>query len=346
MIRKESARLSGKNNTMQETFLVADVGGTNTTFAFVTGSKGRSNLVEIVPFKSKEIKDFSLTVSTVLARGKLKGYSTTKACFAGAGIVSEKNDFGTITKLPWNIDAQEIRRKTSLTSVLIINDFIAVAYGVGVMPAKSILVIKPGKISPQKPKAILGAGTGLGEAVLVWNKNRYYALASEGGYSCAALQTTEEYALGEFIKQLYRRERVVWEDLLSGKGISNVYQFFQARLPADLKIQKSNYDPALISKSADPASKATMNLFLRFYARCAQNRALDTLALGGVYLAGGIVAKNLALFQRKEFRAEFILHHRMKKVLEQIPVCAVMDYNISLYGAAHALQLYLKGDFP
>ncbi len=330
----------------QEIVLVADVGGTNTTFAFVGGEKEKCELLHLQHFPSKEIKNFATAVTEVLAIAKSKGYSVDKACFAGAGIVSEKHDFCTITKLPWNIDAREIRRKTSLTSVLIINDFSAVAYGVGVMPARSISVIKPGKILPEKTKAILGAGTGLGKAVLVWTKNRYSTLASEGGHSDAALQTPEEYELGEFIKQKYSRERIVWEDVLSGNGISNIYQFFQTKLPASKEIQKGGYGPALISTSNDPASKATMNLFLRFYARCAQNLALDTMALGGVYLAGGIVAKNLPLFKRKAFIAEFVLNHRMKPVLEQIPVFAVTDYNVSLYGAAQALRLYQKGDFP
>ena len=87
-----------------------------------------------------------------------------------------------------------------------------------------------------------------------------------------------------------------------------------------MQIQKSYYDPALISTfQQDPHCKATLDIFLRFYARCAQNLALDTMALGGVYLAGGIIAKNLLLFKRKAFIDEFILNHRMKKVLEQIP---------------------------
>lgn len=335
-------------DTKQEIFLVADIGGTNTTFAFMGYHKGKYLLLHTRHFPSQKIKNFATAVTEVLAIAQSKGYSVEKACFAGAGIVSEKNDFCAITKLPWNINAKEIARKTSLRSVLVINDFIAVAYGVGVLPPKSISIIKPGKIFSKKSKVILGAGTGLGKAVLAWNPSvkRYFPLASEGGHSDAALQTTEEYALGEFIKKLHRRERVVWEDILSGKGISNVYQFFQSRLPADKKIQKSNYDPALISTSSDAASKATMNLFLCFYARCAQNLALDTMALGGIYLAGGIVAKNLHLFKRKAFIAEFILNYGMKKVLKQIPVFAITDYNVSLYGTAQALQLYLKGDFP
>ncbi len=332
----------------REIFLVADIGGTNTTFAFMKKIKETYSLVHTLRLDSKKIKDFSKTVAQVLELGKSKGYSVNGACFAGAGIVSEKNDFCVITKLPWNINATQIRRKTPLSSVLIINDFMAVAYGLEVLPSKSIIQLKPGTIVKTKPKAILGAGTGLGKAFLIWNNNtnRYVPVASEGGHSDAALQTKEEYELGEFIKKKYSRERVVWEDILSGRGISEVYQFFEAELSANSQIRKSNYDPALISISTDSASKATMALFLKFYARCAQNLALDTMALGGVYIAGGIVGKNLPLFKRKTFIDEFNLNYRMNKVLEQIPIFAVTDYTVSLYGAARALDLWLQGDFP
>jgi len=331
-----------------DTFLVADIGGTNTTFAFVRKDKEKYSLVHAIHFDSQKIENFSSTVADVLALGKSKGYLVDSACFAGAGIVSEKNDFCVITKLPWNIDTKKICQNTSLSSALVINDFMAVAYGLEVLPAKSIVQLGPGKIIKTKPKAILGAGTGLGKAILVWNNksNQYFPVASEGGHSDAALQTKEDYEFGEFIKRKYSRDRVAWEDALSGNGISNIYQFFETRLPANKEIKKSNYNPALIVKSSDPASKATIAFFLRFYARCAQNLALDAMALGGVYIAGGIVGKNLPLFKRKAFIDEFIHSHRMKPVLKQIPIFAVTDYNVSLYGAAHALQLYLQGDFP
>ncbi|MDO8656209.1 MAG: glucokinase [Nanoarchaeota archaeon] len=331
-----------------ETVLVADIGGTNTTFAFVQNVKEKYSLVHTIHFDSKKIINFTMTTAEVLRLGKLKGYQPRNACFAPAGRVSETYDFSSPTKLTFTIDAAEIKKKTELSSVLVINDFTAVAYGVEVIPDKIIVQLKPGKIINTKPKAILGAGTGLGKALLIWNNksNQYFPVASEGGHSDAALQTTEEYEMGEFIKRKYARERVVWEDVLSGQGISNIYQFFETRLPSNPEIKKSNYNPALISKSSDAASKAAMDLFIRFYARCAQNLALDTMAFGGVYLAGGITAKNLALFKRKAFIDEFILNHRMKKVLEQIPVFAVTDYNVSLYGAAHALTLHLRGEFP
>ena len=334
--------------------LVADVGGTNTTFAFLKGSDQTFLLLHTLHFPSTEIKNFASTVADVLAIGKSKGWMVDSACFAGAGIVSEKYNLCTITKLPWNIDAPEIKKKTVLKTVLIINDFIAVAYGVEKIPPQNKIILNSGKSVSEKPKAILGAGTGLGKAVLIWNHTikKYFPITSEGGHSDAALQTKEEYALGEFIKTKYVRERVVWEDMISGNGISNIYQFLESTgkysiSKYTMQIQKSYYDPALISTfQQDPHCKATLDIFLRFYARCAQNLALDTMALGGVYLAGGIIAKNLLLFKRKAFIDEFILNHRMKKVLEQIPIFAITDYNVSLYGAAHALQLYLQGEFP
>lgn len=339
---------------MQETFLVADVGGTNTTFAFVGLGQKKYRLLHLLHFPSQEIKDFTSIVAEVLAFGESKNYYVDKACFAGAGVVSEKNDFCRITKLPWVIDATEIQKKTSLRSILVINDFIAVAYGIEKLPRSSVIPLKPGKVMPRKPKAIIGAGTALGKAVLIWDVHagRYFPLASEGGHGNIPIRTAEEWALAQFIQKKYRKERVSQGDLVSGRGISDIYQFLESsrRHPSTSrtrKIQENNYDPALIcSFRQDPNSLAAVDLFLRFYARCAQNLALDTLALGGIYLAGGIVMKNPGLFKRKPFIDEFVFSTSMKRVLEQIPVFALTDYNVSLYGAAQALQLYLQGDFP
>ena len=348
-------KVYGKKSSSGSTYLVGDIGGTNSTFAFVEEKENTLILLVTLHYKSKEISDFTSIVKEVVSGGEKKyNFHPTAACFAGAGVVSEKNDHCTITKLAWNIDARKIERKTSLRSVLIINDFIAVAYGIEKVSAQNRVVLKSGKLVPCKPKVILGAGTGLGKAILIWNNksNRYFPVASEGGHSDAALQVQEEFEFAEFIKKKYARVRVVWEDMLSGKGISNIYQFLESvgkysSSKYSLQIKKSNYDPALISTfQQDSQCKATLDIFLRVYARCAQNLALDTVALGGIYLAGGITAKNVSLFKRKAFIDEFILNHRMKKVLEQIPIFAITDYNVSLYGAAHALKLYLQGEFP
>ena len=344
-------KVNGKSNPSNTVYLVGDIGGTNSTFAFVEEKKEKISLLVLLRFQSASIIHFTAVVRQVVEYGQKKyHFYPAAACFAGAGVVSEKQDLGMVTEFPWNIDAADIKRKTPLNSILIINDFIGVAYGVEAGSAKNISILNPGKIMPGKPKAVLGAGTALGKAILIWNGRRYIPLASEGGHGDAAIQTPPECALAQFIQRKYNQERVSWGKLVSGRGLSSIYQFLEANYAPtkySRKIKESNYDPALISAwQQDRACRAAFDLFLRFYARSAKNLALDILAYGGVYIAGGIVAKNAAQFQRKAFIDEFISHSRMKPVLEQIPIYAITDYNVSLYGAARALQLYLQGDFP
>lgn len=325
--------------------LVADIGGTNTTFAVLQKQKDRLKLLFSLHFKSQEITDFAETVDEVLSciKGKYE-ITVSSACFAGAGPVSEKNDFCKITHLPWDIDAGNVLKKTALKKVIIINDFEAVAYGIGALPPHSIMQVKKGKISKRNlPQAVLGAGTDLGKAILLWNaeKKRYIPIASEGGHANLAVVNSEELKLLEFIKTKQEADDVTWGDVLSGRGISSIYRFLDETRYYTLteqaaEIKEANYNPALIAKhrNHDDRCKDTMAMFLCFYARCAKSLALDILAFGGVYLAGGIAAKNPAIFKQKIFQEEFVNNHKQRELLEQIPVFVVADYNVSLYGAA------------
>ena len=135
------------------------------------------------------------------------------------------------------------------------------------------------------------------------------------------------------------KETVTWEDILSGKGISTIYKFL---LESNLDfvvhddIVKSNYEAKIIAshKETDACAGETFKWFARFYGRCAKNFALEVLALGGVYIAGGIAAKNPDIFRGELFLSEFLNNEKMKFLLEKIPIYVVVDYNVSLYGAA------------
>ncbi len=327
-----------------EALLVADVGGTNCTFAFVREKQGKISLLAGLQVESKTITDFSSTVKEVVEWGKRKyGLVVQQFCAAGAGPVSPAGQSITITHLPWNIDADKIKKATGL-SVLLINDFDAVAYGIEAVPQKDIMVVKAGKQVARAPRALLGPGTGLGKSFIIYNEHKkaYVPISSEGGHASASFETEEEFALARWIQKRDKTAVVAWEDVLSGKGISNLYQFLEEKSDRRNKeIQNSGYDPAVIAhhRHTDPLCQKTFDLFLRFYARCAKNLALDVLARGGVYLAGGITARNIDLFQRKVFKEEFIHTKNMKGVLEQIPVYAITNYDVSLYGAAVAVKL-------
>ena len=169
-------------------------------------------------------------------------------------------------------------------------------------------------------------------------------LGSEGGHSDISINSKEEFNFLRFFKQ----SNVEWEDVLSGKGISNIYKFISRRSPRTMisdEIKRSNYDPELISKyrETDSLSQATFKWFIKFYGRCAKNLALDALAQGGVFIAGGIAAKNSSIFKSKEFKQEFLNSKKQKKLLEKIPIYLITNYDVSLYGAAVAALLHKRG---
>ena len=135
---------------------------------------------------------------------------------------------------------------------------------------------------------------------------------------------------------------VSWQDVLSGRGLKNIYQFLQATNESasehSEEIARADYDPSLISeyKYVDLLSRKAFQMFTKYYARCAKLAAMDSLAFGGVFLAGGIAAKNTDIFTQDDFgfNREFLKVKKLGDILESIPVYVIRDYNVGLYGAA------------
>lgn len=333
--------------------LVGDIGGTNTTLAVLREHNKKAELLVSFHYQSQEITNFTLVVKEVLEHiHKKYSLGVSRACFAAAGLVSPDRLRCNLTNVNWGVNATEIQKKTDLPVVILINDFEAIGYGIGTVGKKSISTVKKGVARPKKPKVILGAGTGLGKSIMLWNSQlkRYRPLPSEGGHADAVIENKKELQLAEFIKKRNKCEKVEWEHLLSGRGIQNIYHFLlknktYTNTKYTHKIRKSRYDPALIAQyhHNDKRCKDTMGIFVRLYARCAKNFALETLALGGVYLAGGIAAGNLELFKHQTFKNEFCLSGTQAALLANIPVYVITDYKISLYGTAVAIQLHKKG---
>jgi len=324
--------------------LVGDIGGTHCNFAVVEADQKHVRLIISLHFLSEDITSF-LEVTCLVLEHLQKKYSIKikRACFAVAGPIAIKGRVTHLTNLAWNIDLKELESNTSLENIKIINDFEAIGYGISVIDQKDIVCIHKGAQRPnhKQNKIVIGAGTGLGKSIVTWNekKNDYIPLPSEGGHSDFPVYNQEEFRLLEYMRDDNKKKVMTWEDLLSGKGISTLYKFLLESNPAfkgNDVIVKNHYKPAIIAsyKETDPCSKETFQWFTRFYGRCARNFALEVLALGGVYIAGGIAAKNLDIFRQKTFLLEFLKHEKMKFVLEKIPIYVVVDYKVSLYGAA------------
>ena len=344
----------------KEFILGADIGGTNSNFGlFAIDGNKLSPLLLSVHTKSRYITDFSSLVVDLLAYLKENHgiNNIKKACFGAAGVASQDHDSAKPTTLDFVIDAASIKRATGLQEVLIINDFEAVAYGIEGLENKDLIVVHEGKPRNKENKAIIGAGTGLGKCILGFDEHdaQYVPIPSEGGHADFPVYDQRELDLIEFIKSSYAKASadkeevryncpISWEDLLSGRGIMRIYAFLST-LNNYKKSEQSEHiandgphpDYIFGHWERDPQCCDTFKMYAGFYGRCAKDFALETLALGGIYIAGGIAEKNLDLFDQSEFRTQFLACGKQRYLLEDIPITVIGNYNVSLYGAARYL---------
>ena len=203
----------------------------------------------------------------------------------------------------------------------------------------------------KQTKAIIGAGTGLGKSILTYDDHfdAYIPIPSEGGHSDLPIENDFEFQLVEFVKKLRGiSQPLSYEEVLSGRGLESIYLFLRnsnrfKETQYTQEIDNSMDKTPLISKNRklDETCKEVFRLFTRFYARCAKNFVLDTLSRGGLYIAGGIAAKNLDIFSTEEFINEFENAFNRSDLLKEIPINVITNYNVSLYGACYAAMYEL-----
>lgn len=331
-------------NTYRNVILGCDIGGTNTKIGVFRIKNKSPKLISQFDFKTMELKDLSSAINQVLLFAE-KNYKIkiTSACIAIAGIVSYEKNNARMTNADWVIRKEEVIKKTKLKKILLINDFEAVGYGVNALQKKDIKTVKRGDNVQKAPMVVIGAGTGLGKATLTYNRHYqfYVPIPSEAGHTDFAAQTQEEFELVNFIKKNKKLKKVSYEEILSGRGLVNIYLFLKKMKKfSDTKFTREiekKLGPESISKyrKTDSTCKATFDIFKKTYAKFAKNCALDSMALGGVYIAGGIAPRNKDLFD-KGFIKEFEESDKLKEILRKIPVYLVLNLNVGLLGAGLA----------
>jgi len=250
------------------------------------------------------------------------------ACFAVAGPVF--GDHAEVTNLTWKMDATALAKAFSIGRVSLINDFYAIALGVPILAHGDFLVLNAGSRVNFGPIAILGAGTGLGQANLVHEGAKWNVVPSEGGHADFAPQDEEQTRL--FLSLHAKYGHVSWERLLSGAGLVNIHNFLTG--------EERPYDETLpmeIAKAlaaGDAVAARTFAIFVDIYGAEAGNMALRLLARGGVYLAGGVAAKNVEQFTDGRFMQAFLRKGRFQHILADIPVNLITNPKVGLLGAA------------
>mgnify|MGYP001446506934 CR=1 FL=1 len=345
----------------EEHILVGDAGGTNTSFALAGRSGRRHFLLGKFLFRTRDLG--SLGEAAAGALGEIlrlrPSLRIRRCCISAAGPV--KDNVCRLTNAPWVADGGELSRRLGIPT-RIINDFTAIAYGLPLLDPADPRALTPipredGHLpSPSGTvRAVIGAGTGLGVGCLVETGGGFLAIPSEGGHIDFSGFDRESR---ELVRELEDRIGGVAEAelLVSGLGLLNIRDMVRRRRggpvsPAMREIDGVGDDekPALISAWADrdPECAEIMRLFTRFYGRVAANIATVFLPTAGLYLAGGIAAKNRDWFLRPGgFMEAFSLGYRriIRDILREIPVYIVRDYSISLLGAAHADTVLPRDD--
>ncbi len=315
--------------------LTADIGGTNSNFAAV-GLKNKKYSILVKENKdTTKIKDFAAVVGEVVKNIKNKGYDIESGCFSIAGPIIDQR--AKMTNASFIVDAKDIMRKTPLKDLVLINDFEALSYSTLILRKKEFTVLNRGKAEKKGNIAIIGAGTGLGKGLMVYDplKKTHKVVPSEGGHGDVPVYNEEELKIIEYISKKYGNP-VEYEDILSGRGLEVLYEYYNH---TEFLHAPRNLGPKEIfdSLKKNKCSQRTVEEFVKFYARAAKNYALDSLSKGGVYIAGGIAAKNPEIFS-KTFMKEFKKHRRKQfsELLNNMPVYIITNYDVSLKGAAYA----------
>jgi glucokinase len=333
--------------------LAGDIGGTNINLALIGKKGGTFTIIFEGHYKTRDEISLIDPLRKFLTEGEreIPSFRPELCCLSGAGPVVD----GTIalTNASWGIDEREIERAFGLKT-RVINDFTAVSYGVVLLdPLNPDQITRlahcDGSFPEPRPgvRAIIGAGTGLGVGYVVKVHDRIEAFPSEGGHATFPAFDDETRDLQAWLSERFGFVPGA-EAGVSGQGITNIFAWLvergekgrDATVRAILDASEAER-PALISAAAprNPICAACMDLFVKLYARVAADLTATLLPSGGVFLAGGIAAKNEAFFiEERRFMTMFEKSYRehIRAILVATPVMIVKDYSISLYGAANA----------
>jgi glucokinase len=324
--------------------LAGDVGGTKVHLALYDFTGGRLHPIRDQKFPAHEFSSLDAVVNEFLAGDEknppAKRADILAACFGVPGPVRDGRL--KLTNLPWTLDVSELSRLLSIQHVFLINDLEANGFGIPELAPEMIYTLHQGDENATGHRGLVSAGTGLGEALLIWNGKKHYPIPSEGGHCDFAARSNREIAMLQYLRDTLKG-RVSFERIVSGLGIQNVYRFLRDVEKLDepkwLCDRMAGEDPnVVIGECAEDGSSSicfeTMKTFASAYGAEAGNLALKVLATGGIYLGGGIAPKRLKTMQNGFFMQAFLDKGRMSPLLQSIPVRVILDDTCALLGAA------------
>jgi len=331
---------------MEKFIIAGDIGGTKTLVALFSSAHGPHR-----PLVEKEYRSARYdSLDDILAEfADDLDHPIGDASFGVAGPVH--NNQVDVTNLPWEIQARRLSQVLGGAIVTLLNDLESIAYSIPNLLPEDYVVLKQGDEDEHGAIAIVAPGTGLGEAYLVWNGQRYMPLASEGGHTDFAPATPLELELLAYL--MPRLGHVSYERVCSGVGIPNIYEFLRDKggydepqwLAAELASEQDR-TPVIVRRALDDSAEIcvkTLNLFISILGSEAGNLVLQAMATGGVYLAGGIPPRIIDKLQSALFLEAFTRKGRLSDVLHRVPVRVIVNRKAALFGAAPTRRRHGSG---
>ena len=321
--------------------LAGDIGGTNSRLAVFEVLENRLKPRTIKTYPSKEYESLDDIIRLFTSEHP---FPIDSACIAIAGPVT-KGQVAT-TNLAWLIDANRLAGQLGLEQFGLINDLEAIGYGIHELNKEDVVVLGEGARDSTGNLAIIAAGTGLGQAGCYWDGVDHQPFACEGGHADFAPRNQIEVELLNYLLEKF--DRVSYERILSGFGLFEIYKFLHhtglGDEPGDLtQVIYQQAHPAPIVRAAienrSETCRQALTLFVSIYGAEAGNLALKVMAMGGVYIGGGIAPKILPYLQGPQFMQSFTAKGRMRPLLESMPVRIILNEKTGLLGAARYASL-------
>ncbi|MCO6411772.1 MAG: glucokinase [Thiogranum sp.] len=327
--------------------LTGDIGGTNTRLAMVDLGPEGIRVLDQARFASASFPSLYDIIREY--RAAREDFEPAAAAFGVAGPVHQ--GISRITNLPWVVSAQELAERLGLGAVFVLNDLEALAWGIDALAPEELVSLQAGGDLPCDNRAVIAAGTGLGQAGLTFDGTRHKPFPTEGGHCDFAPVTEQDWRLLTHLQPEFGH--VSWERLVSGPGLERLYAFL-------LHESKAVAPDWFTDPDADAAAQITtralvqsdglcveaLRWFVRLYGAEAGNLALKMKATGGLYLGGGIAPKILPTLQGGGFMEAFLDKGRMRELLERVPVRVICNADVALLGLAHYADLYSGGPVP
>lgn len=312
--------------------LAGDIGGTKCNLGVIEVRDGALLAVRRERLRSQSFSSAKDALRAFLHAGH---ETITTAVLAIAGPV--EGNRVQVTNLPWLVDAAALSKDLGIPHIRLLNDLEATAHALGILPPSDFVILRKGVDDPEGNQALLAAGTGLGEALLIRDENRLAISATEGGHCDFAARNDREIALLRYLKQ--RLGIVSVEAILSGRGFRELHAFL------DRDVTHPGFDDPQVDSAPEitcnalagtcPVCVEAVELWIEIYGSEAGNLALKAMARGGVFIAGGIAVKILPLLRDGRFVEAFNRKEKMEALLSRIPIRVVSNEEAPLWGAAY-----------